>query len=128
MVLNKLKKIRDEWEESAKAYDEAFQNTALIAAEALMNQQQKLNSNYQAQGDRVLSQSLDKEYFLNKYGSLKKAREEYKKIYGQKKYGKSWNDFLQVVKELPTLEKPSLTLEQRITRIESILRSMGHQL
>ena len=128
MVLSKLKKIRDELEESAKAYDEAFKNTALIAAESLMDQQQKINAKSRELNHKLLSQGLDKEYFLDKYGSLKNAKEEYKKIYPKTKYGKSWKDFLEAVQNLPPIENCSLTLEQRITRIEYILRAMGHDL
>ena len=128
MVLSKLKKIRDELEESAKAYDEAFKNTALIAAESLMNQQQKINAKSRELNHKLLSQGLDKEYFLDKYGSLKNAKEEYKKIYPKTKYGKSWKDFFEAVQDLPPIENCSLTLEQRITRIEDILRAMGHDL
>ena len=128
MVLSKLKKIRDELEESAQAYDEAFKNTALIAAESLMNQQQKINANSSEIDHKLLSQSLDKEDFLDKYGSLKKAKEEYKKLYPQIKYGRSWQDFLEAVRTLPPIENTPLTLEQRISRIENILRTMGHDL
>ncbi len=60
MVLNKLKKIRDELEESAKVYDESFKNTALIAAESLMNQQQAINTKSRIIDQKLLSQSLDK--------------------------------------------------------------------
>ena len=128
MVLSKLKKIRDELEESAKAYDEAFKNTALIAAESLMNQQQKINAKSSELNRKLLSQSVDKEYFLDKYGSLKKTKEEYKKVYPQAKYGRSWQDFLEAVQYLPPIENSPLTLEQRISRIEDILRTMGHNL
>ena len=77
---------------------------------------------------KLLSQGLDKEYFLDKYGSLKNAKEEYKKIYPKTKYGKSWKDFLEAVQNLPPIENGSLTVEERITRIEDILRAMGHDL
>lgn len=128
MVLSKLKKIRDELEASAKVYDEAFKNTALIAAESLMNQQQEINSKSSTIDQQLLSQSLDKKYFLEKFGSLKKAKEAYKKIYPKTKFGRSWQDFLEVAQNLPSIANKSLTLEQRITRIENILRTMGHQL
>ena len=128
MVLSKLKKIRDELEESAKAYDEAFKNTALIAAKSLMDQQQKINANSHEFNQKLLSQGFDKEYFLDKYGSLKKAKEKYKKVYPQTKYGRSWQDFLIAVQDLPSIENNPLTLEERITRIENILRTMGYDL
>ncbi|MBE9168172.1 hypothetical protein IQ238_11835 [Pleurocapsales cyanobacterium LEGE 06147] len=127
MVLNQLKKIRDELKESAKAYDEAFKNTAIIATEELINRQ-KLHDNTQQVSSKVLAKSLDKGYFIKKYGSLQKTKEEYKKIYGQKNYGRSWKDFLKVAKELPLIEQPIFTLEQRIERIENILRTMGYEL
>lgn len=78
MVLNRLKKIRDELKESAKSYDEAFRNTALIAAESLVTQKQLLdaelshNSKPKLLGNgtnKVLPQTVTKEYFLQKYGS-----------------------------------------------------------
>ena len=128
MVLSKLKKIRDELEESAKAYDKAFKNTALIAAESLMNQQQKINAKSRELNHKLLSQGLDKEYFLDKYGSLKNAKEEYKKVYPKTKYGRSWKDFLAAAQDLPAIANIPLSLEQRITRIENILRTMGHDL
>jgi hypothetical protein len=77
---------------------------------------------------KSLAQSLDKKYFLKKYGNLKTAKHEYKRIYGNNNYGKSWDDFLNAVKELPLIEQSNLTLEQRIEKIENILRSMGHKL
>ena len=128
MVLNKLKKIRDELEKSAKVYDESFRNTALIAAESLMNQQEAINTKSSAIDQKLLSQGLDKKYFLDNFGSLKKAKEEYKKRYPKTKFGRSWQDFLEVVQNLPSIENNRLSLEQRITRIENILRTMGHQL
>ena len=128
MVLSKLKKIRDELQESAKAYDDAFKNTALIAAESLMDQQQKINLQSAAIDQKALPQNLDKEYFLGKFGSLKKAKQEYKKLYPKIRYGISWQDFLKAVQNLPSMEKNSLSLEERITRIENILRTMGHDL
>ena len=128
MVLSKLKKIRDELEESAKVYDEAFKNTALIAAESLLNQQQGINHKASKIDQKLLSQRLDKQYFLDNFGSLKKAKEEYKKRYPKTKFGRSWQDFLEVVQNLPSRENKSLSLEQRITRIENILRTMGYQL
>ncbi len=65
---------------------------------------------------------------MNKYGSLKKAKAEYKKLYGEQNYGRSWKDFLNIVNQLPPLERPVLTLEQRIKRIEDILMGMGYEL
>ncbi|GAB4235095.1 MAG: hypothetical protein Kow0049_19370 [Stanieria sp.] len=127
MLLNELKKIRDELKESAKSYDEAFKNTAIIAAEELMNQQ-PINNNTQQINNKFLAGNLDKDYFIRRYGSLQKTKEEYKKIYGQKNYGKSWQDFLKVAKELSLKQQPSLTLEQRIERIENILRNLGYDL
>ena len=128
MVLSKLKKIRDELEESAKVYDEAFKNTALIAAESLMNQQEEINAKSRIIAQKLLSQSLDKKYFLDNFGSLKKAKEEYKKRYPKTKFGRSWQEFLEAAQNLPSIANNSLSLEQRITRIENILRTMGHQL
>ena len=152
MVLNKLKKIRDELKESAKSYDEAFKNTALIAAESLVSQQKLLDADEVAVGfaegqrsnfdlnhsnqdkilagskNQLLSQILTKEYFLEQYGSLKNTKEAYRKVYGKKKYGKSWQDFLAIAAELPLIEKPALTLEERVERIENILKNMGYKL
>ena len=127
MILNQLKKIRDELKESAKAYDEAFKNTAIIATEELINRQQ-LHNNTEQVNSKVLLQGLDQEYFIKKYGSLQKTKEEYKKVYGQKNYGRSWQDFLKLAKELPLIEQPIFTLEQRIERIENILRTIGYEL
>lgn len=127
MLLNELKKIRDELKESAKLYDEAFKNTAIIAADELMNRQQ-INNNTQQVNNKFLAENLDKDYFIKRYGSLQKTKEEYKKIYGQKNYGKSWQDFLKVAKELSLKQQPSFTLEQRIERIENILRNLGYDL
>ncbi len=137
MVLNRLKKIRDELKQSAKSYDEAFKNTALIAAESLVTEQQLLDAEPSHKSklkllanetNKLLPQTLTKEYLLKKYGSLKNTKEAYKKVYGQKKYGKSWQDFLAVAAELPLIEKPVLTLEERVARIENILKTMGYQL
>ncbi len=136
MILKELKKIRDELKESAASYDEAFKDTAIIATQSLLSQEQiiddELNKNQKttvekSQG-KILPQTLTKEYFLDKYGSLKKAKEAYQNTYGNKKYGRSWQDFLAAVSELPLIKKQELTLEERITRIENILKSMGHEL
>jgi hypothetical protein len=124
MTLNKLKQIRNELKQNAEIYDEAFKNTALLAAEGLANQQKSLNS----KDNKILAQSLDKKYFINKYGNLKTAKKEYKKIYANKNYGKSWDDFINAVKELTLTKQSEFTLEQRIERIENILRNMGHEL
>jgi hypothetical protein len=124
MTLNKLKQIRNELKQNAKIYDEAFKTTALLAAEGLAEQQKLLKSD----DNKILNQSLDKKYFIKKYGNLKTAKEEYKKIYGDNNYGRSWDDFIKIVQKLPLIEKPNLTLEQRIERIENILRNMGYEL
>lgn len=134
MVLDKLKKIRDELKESATSYDEAFKNTALIATESLMTQQQLLDAELNKSkpsyntNKKTLVSTLNKEYFLERYGSLKKAKEAYKQIYGQKKYGKSWQEFLTVANELPLIQQPMLTLEARVEKIENILKSMGYKI
>jgi hypothetical protein len=44
MVLNQLKQIREELKNSADAYDRAFQNTAIIAAQELSGQDRKPNN------------------------------------------------------------------------------------
>ena len=134
MILEELKQISKELKDSAKSYDNSFKNTAIIATEGLINQQEKnkvLNSCTQTSllPDKVShNQSFDKNYFVNKYGSLKKAKEEYKKLYGEKNYGRSWKDFLSIVNQISPIEQPVLTLEQRIKRIEDILISMGYEL
>lgn len=124
MTLNKLKQIRNQLKQSTEVYDQAFKNTALIAAEGLANQQKILSG----VEHKVITQNIDKKYLIEKYGNLKTAKEEYKKIYGDKNYGKSWNDFINAVKDLPIIEKTELTLEQRVERIEKLLQSLGHQL
>lgn len=142
MILDELKQISKELKDSASSYDNSFRNTAIIATEGLIDRQQLLNT--EQDRDKVLTNSketsllrgevsrnhsFDRNYFINKYGSLKKAKEEYKKLYGHKNYGRSWKDFLNIVKQLPSLEQPVvLTLEQRIKRIEDILISMGYSL
>ncbi len=137
MVLNKLKQIRDDLKESANSYDKAFKNTALIAAENLVVQEQLLNKELKENSDKLTSDNikhktlpvtLNKQYFLEKYGSLKKTKEVYKKAYGKKKYGKSWQDFLAIAADLPLIEKPVLSLEARVARIENILNTMGYKL
>ncbi|MGL5871126.1 MAG: hypothetical protein ACRC2R_01950 [Xenococcaceae cyanobacterium] len=126
MTLNKLKQIRNELKQNAEIYDEAFKNTALLAAEGLAENQKYLNGT--DINKKKLVQNLDKTYFIAKYGSLKRAKEEYKKIYTNTNYGKSWDDFIKVVKELPLIEQSYLSLEQRIEKIENILRRMGQDL
>lgn len=128
MVLNELKQIRDELKKSAKRYDNAFKNVAIIAAEELVNQENKIK---QLERDKIVllnpDTSLDKQYFLNKYGSLKNAKAAYTKMYGKQKYGRSWSDFIAVAKKLDLAERPVLTLEDRITKIEKFLVTLGYQ-
>lgn len=134
MLLDQLKQISKELKDSAKSYDNSFRNTAIIAKEELMNQQdnyQLLDSCQQAsllQDQTSDNRSLDKKYFIDKYGSLKKAKEECRKMYGEKKYGRSWKEFLKIINQLSPAKQPVLTLEQRINRIENILISMGYKL
>ena len=100
-------------------------STALLEKELNQNSEQKIaNKN----SKRLLSPPLDKQYFIEKYGSLKKTKAAYNKAYGNKKYGKSWQDFLAIAAELPLIEQPVLTLEARIARIENILITMGYKL
>ena len=128
MVLNELKKIRDELKKSAERYDNAFKNVALIAAEELVKEEKKIK---QVDLNKFVlpasTSSLDKKYFLNKYGSLKKAKAAYTKKYGEQKYGRSWSDFIAVVKDLDLPEQPILSLEDRITKIEKFLVTLGYQ-
>lgn len=146
MILEELKQISKELKDSAKSYDNSFKNTAIMATEGLIKQQELFNTHQNKEQlltedkkTNLLSsevsrhQSFDRKYFIDKYGSLKKAKEEYKKLYGKKNYGRSWRDFLNIVKQLPSKEQPAkeqpvLTLEQRIKRIEDILISMGYSL
>lgn len=137
MVLNKLKEIRDELKKSAKSYDEAFKNTSIVAAESLVAQKQLLEKELNQNGnDKILDKkdeltslpSLSKQYFLKKYGSLNNTKRAYIKAYGKKKYGRSWDDFLEIAVNLPSIEKPELTLEARVSRIEKILTAMGYKL
>ena len=126
MVLNELKQIRNELKDSAECYDDAFKKVALIAAEQLVKEENKIK---QLDRDRpVLANStpnLDKQYFLNKYGSLKNAKAAYTRMYGERKYGRSWSDFIAVVK-LDLSEQPVLTLEDGITKIEKFLVTLGY--
>ena len=128
MVLNELKQIRNELKDSAECYDDAFKKVALIAAEQLVKEENKIK---QLDRDRpVLANStpnLDKQYFLNKYGSLKNAKAVYTKMYGEQKYGRSWSNFIAVAKKLDLAEQPVLSLEDRITRIEKFLVTLGYQ-
>lgn len=135
MVLNQLKQIRDELEKSAKSYDNAFKNTALIAATELAKQTSVTNQNKisltSSQPTKTnLNPVLDKEYFLAKYGSLKNAKTEYQKIYGKHKYGRSWSEFIAIAKQLATdsSQPKTLTLEERIAKIENFLVSLGYQI
>lgn len=139
MVLKQLKQISHELKSSAENYDTAFRNTALIAAGELSDREQSINSK---PTQLNLTPALDKEYFIAKYGSLKNAKTAYQKKYGKQKYGRSWSDFIAVAKTL-TLPEPqltkseeapcfhrgvSLTLEERVARIENFLSSLGYQL
>ena len=128
MVLNRLKQIRSELVDSAERYDNAFKKVALIAAEELVKEENRIK-----QVDRnefvlaASNSSLDKQYFLNKYGSLKNAKAAYTKKYGEQKYGRSWSDFVTVAKKLDLAEQSVLTLEDRITKIEKFLVTLGYQ-
>ena len=144
MVLNQLKQIRDELKTSAEAYDRAFKNTALIAAKELVDQSQEQNN--LASQDRLNSsngqtkqailksnsnQQLNKQYFIEKYGSLKEAKAAYKKIYGEQRYGRSWSDFISIAQKLSDTKSEKsgeLSLSARITKIENFLQSLGYQL
>ena len=127
MVLNQLKQIRHELKSSANAYDTAFKDTALIAATELANQEKQLNH----------KPVMNKSYFIDKYGSLNNAKAAYQKIYRQQKFGRSWSDFLAVVKELPLTSTPTITstsktltleaIDERITKIEDFLMGLGFQ-
>jgi hypothetical protein len=130
MVLNKLKQMRNELKNSASTYDTAFKNVALIAAEELIEKEkqlnQQLNSNLKSLFN--LNPTLDKQYFIAKYGSLKNAKVAYQKIHGEQKYGRSWSDFIAVAEKLSLPEQQALTLEERVTRIENFLSSLGYHL
>ncbi|MGB5633642.1 MAG: hypothetical protein WBM44_29175 [Waterburya sp.] len=135
MVLNQLKQIRDELKSSANTYDTAFKNTALIAASELAEQTKQVQKNQTKQSinpqqiQSRLNPVLDKEYFIARYGSLKNAKTAYQEMYGEQKYGRSWADFIAVAKKLASsFPKPkTLTLEERITKIENFLISLGYQ-
>lgn len=145
MVLNQLKQLRDELRNSADAYDTAFKNTALIAATELAEREKHFN-NEQLNNKQLLNKANDlsdlkpvmnKSYFIDKYGSLKNAKAAYQKIYRQQKFGRSWSDFLAVVKELPITSTPTITstsktltleaIDERITKIENFLMGLGFQ-
>lgn len=138
MVLNKLKQIRDELKASAVAYDNAFKNTALIAARELSDRDIQNNEGQSLANTTPLipiedsksdlNYNLTKEYFLQKYGSLRNAKLAYQEIYGKRKYGRSWSNFLVVAKQLNIDRIEKLSLEARITRIESFLKQLGYQL
>ena len=124
MVLKQLKQISNELKSSAGNYDTAFRNTASIAARELSDKEQLINSK---SSQLNLTPTLDKKYFIAKYGSLKNAKAAYQKKYGEQKYGRSWSDFIAVAQTL-TLPEPELTLEERVTRIENFLSNLGYQL
>ncbi|MEN9566992.1 MAG: hypothetical protein RLZZ69_2188, partial [Cyanobacteriota bacterium] len=127
-VLNKLKQIRNELKNSATTYDTAFKNVALIAAEELVEEEKQLKKQLKSNQHLFnLNPSLDKQYFLDKYGTLKNAKAAYQKIYGEQNYGRSWSDFLTIAKKLSLPEQPALTLEERVTKIENFLSSLGYQ-
>lgn len=128
MVLNKLKQIRNELKSSADTYDNAFKNAALIAAGELVEAEKQLKEQLESNQHLFhLNPSLDKQYFIDKYGSLKNAKVAYQKIYGEQKYGRSWSDFLAVAQKLSLPEQPALTLSDRVTKIENFLSSLGYQ-
>ena len=128
MVLNKLKQIRNELKNSADTYDTAFKNVALIAAEELVKEEKQLKEQLKSNQHLFnLNPSLDKQCFIDKYGSLKNAKAAYQKIHGEQKYGSSWSDFLTVAKKLSLPEQPALTLAEKITKIENFLSSFGYQ-
>ncbi|MEL6581418.1 MAG: hypothetical protein AAFQ14_16885 [Cyanobacteria bacterium J06621_12] len=136
MVLNQLKKIRDELRDSAEVYDAAFKNVAIIAAEELVQSEQNLRQDSKQQLNtqqhraslNSVPNKLDKKYFLNRYGSLKNAKAAYTQAHGQQNYGRSWADFVTVAKKLASPKPQTLTLEERITKIEEFLCSLGYQL
>ena len=136
MVLDKLKKIRNELQNSAEAYDNAFKNTALIAAQELSDRSLKIDnlqpsvnlaSDNILNGKPSLQLTLNKKYFLDKYGSLKNAKAAYQKQYGKQKYGRSWAEFIAAVKQLNTAQTQELSIEARITKIENYLKKLGYE-
>ena len=126
-MLNELKQIRDELRDSSKRYDNAFKNAAIIAAEELSERENKLELDSARPILSGSTSSLDKQYFLNKYGSLKNTKDAYTKMYGKQKYGRSWSDFITVASKLSCSEKQRISLEDRITKIESFLATLGYQ-
>ena len=136
MVLNRLKQVRDELKNSADLYDNAFKNTAIIAATELSDRnnrsrdsdrQMLLDSRNSLLNSSRLNSTLDKQYFINKYGTLKNAKLAYQKIYGEQKFGRSWSDFIAVIKTLSSTKPETETLEARITKIEKFLQTLGYQ-
>lgn len=127
MVLNELKQIRDELRNSAERYDNAFKKVASIAAEELVKEENSIKRVKRSLPLASSSPDLNKRYFLDKYGSLKEAKAAYSKTYGKRKYGRSWSDFIIVAQKLDS-PKSTLTLEERITKIENFLVTLGYQL
>ena len=130
MVLNQLKLLREELRNSANAYDNAFKNVTLIAAEELVKEEKKIKVDVNNNRLPLTTSSvdLDKQYFVDLYGSLKDAKAAYTKIHGKQKYGRSWSDFVAVARTLDVPKQQALTLEERITKIENFLVSLGYQL
>jgi len=129
MVLNQLKKVREELKKSSEVYDNAFKSTALIAAKELNKHNNIIHKNLDNQDiqSNRLNSTYTKEYFVKKFGTLKNAKLAYNKIYGQQMYGRSWSDFIAVAKKLSNSQPRELSLEERITKIEQFLRSLGYQ-
>ena len=128
MVLNRLKQIRSELVDSTERYDNAFKKVALIAAEELVKEENRIKQvEHNLPALASSTSSLDKKYFLNKYGSLKKAKAAYTRKYGKQKYGRSWSDFITIAKKLDLAEQPVLSLEDRIIKIEKFLVTLGYQ-
>lgn len=142
MVLNQLKQIREELKNSANAYDRAFKNTAIIAAQELNDQDRKsnnhpnqanLNFNNSQNNKFSLNPTFDKKYFIKKYGNLKNTKLAYQEIYGEQEYGRTWSDFIIVAKKLDVSKKSDIckseksSLEVRIDKIEQFLKSLGYQ-
>jgi len=128
MVLNELKQISNDLRDSAERYDNAFKNVALIAAEELVKEKRKIKID--ADNNQLPSTSsldLDKQHFIAKYGNLKNAKAAYLKKYGKQKYGRSWSDFIAVARTLGVAKQQTLTLEERITKIENFLVTLGYQ-
>jgi hypothetical protein len=142
MVLNQLKQIREELKNSADAYDRAFRNTAIIAAQELNDQDRKTNNqsnqanlNFNnSQGNKfTLNPSFDKKYFIKKYGTLKNAKVAYQEMYGEQKYGRTWSDFIAVAKKLDVSKKSNVSKSKELSLtkkqlIESIKRFFEEKL